>query len=115
MRGCIALAVAAGLLLFHFDRAAILAIVMAGASLAISFIAPISWIRAVNGAVDAFASAVGAVVSAIVLTAVYFGFFLPVGVLQRRSPVTRYKNGPDRSAASYWRRHASKSSPERQF
>ena len=58
-----------------------------------------------------FGQAIGAVVSTVLLTALYFIVFTLVGGLMRLFGTDPLERNLDRGAASYWRKHAPPSEP----
>jgi hypothetical protein len=104
----------------RFHRAGTLALTLSTVLLVLSALAPIAILTGIRRGLEVFADLVGRIVSAVVLTIVYFGFFLPAGLLGRRNAKARaharYKRSFDRAASTYWAtRTRPPSSPERQF
>jgi hypothetical protein len=105
VRAVVGLVVAAALWLWK----PVLGMVAAGVTLgllAIALVSPGGLYPKVEGGIAAFARGVGLAVSWVTLTLVFFLVVLPLGLVLRalgKLRLDRGPDGPDRSAASYWR------------
>jgi len=71
-------------------------------TLVLALATPTTGYRYLTRAVEAFAHAVGMVVTWVLMTLLYYLFFLPVGFLLRAGSKLGITTGFDRSRASYW-------------
>lgn len=101
--GAVGLTVA---VLFYFFWRPGAAYVVAGVSLFLTVLAlaaPLTAYKAVTGWIDRFAHGVATAVTWVLMTALYYLFFLPVGLLLRARRRLHITRGADPALPSYWR------------
>jgi hypothetical protein len=101
--GLIGLSIAA--LLYFFARKPVPAAVVAAVTLVftlLALLAPLTAYKAVTRALDRFAYAVGTGVTWVLLTVIYYLFFLPLGLILRSRGKLRVTRGFDAQRSSYW-------------
>jgi chromate transport protein ChrA len=102
--GTIGLA-AAALVYFALGRP-VAAAVVAGVAVLIAllaFAAPLTLYKSLSRALDRFAHAVGAAVTWVLMTVLFYLLFLPVGLFLRMRGKLAITHGADRRLATYWR------------
>lgn len=116
IQGVIGVVIGGLLLLSHHPRLGTVALTLSSTSLLLALFGPPAWIRAVHHGLELFAKAVGQATTFVVLSLVYFLFFLPVGLLSRGKATARFQRLLDPKAATYWRKRTTgMSQSERQF
>lgn len=93
-----------GLALYHYVSVtvAMIAFGVAGLTSVAALVSPLGAYRWVEKAAGLLALAIGMILTWILLTPVYYGFFLPFSVLFRRGDADQMKRRLDPAARSYW-------------
>jgi hypothetical protein len=93
-----------GLALYHYVSVtiAMIAFGIAGLTSVAALASPLGAYRWVEKAAGLMALAVGMILTWILLTPVYYGFFLPFSLLFRRGDADQMKRRLDPAAPSYW-------------
>lgn len=102
--GAVGLAVAA-LVYFYFHRP-VAAAVIAAIALVIALLAlasPLGAYKGLTRVLDRFAHAVGATVTWVLMTVLFYLVFLPVGLVLRSRGRLGITRGPDRRLPTYWK------------
>lgn len=93
-----------GLVLYHYVSVtvAMIAFGVAGLTSVTALVSPLGAYRWVEKAAGLLALAIGMILTWILLTPVYYGFFLPFSLLFRRGDADQMKRRLDAAAPSYW-------------
>jgi hypothetical protein len=93
-----------GLVLYHYVSVtvAMIAFGVAGLTSVAALVSPLGAYRWVEKAAGLLALAIGLILTWILLTPVYYGFFLPFSILFRRGDADQMKRRLDAAAPSYW-------------
>jgi len=110
-----------GALFFGFDAVRLAAVAwgLAGVVLLAALLSPSGMYAAIGRALALLGHGIGRALAVLLLTPVFFLFFLPFGRLLRRGRRDRLERGKERSLPSYWHRRddrpRTKSSYEKAF
>jgi hypothetical protein len=116
IQGVVGIAIGAFFLSRHHSIVGSIALTLGSLSVLLAILAPAAWILTVHHWMERFTEGIGKGVTVVVLSLVYFLFFLPVGVLSRGKATARFQRLLDPKATTYWRpRTAGASQSERQF
>ncbi len=115
-RGVAGLVIAGIFMSLYWPRAAAIAGTISGLSLLVALVGPAALIRRLHGLLAWLEKATGAVVTVLVLGALYLVFLTPAGLFLRGKPGRRFRARYEQAATTYWtRRSAPPSDTERQF
>jgi hypothetical protein len=81
---------------------ALVVLVIATLLTLLALVSPLGGFRRVSRALEVFARGVGIALTWVLMTVVYYGLFLPVGLLLRARGRLRLRKGLDPGATSYW-------------
>jgi len=101
VRAAVGLAAAALLALWKPPFAAVVAAI-ALVVLVLALASPLGAYARLSGWIERFARGVGTVVTWVLMPLIFYGLFLPVGLLLRATGKLRLTRSPDRSRPSYW-------------
>jgi hypothetical protein len=101
--GAVGLAAAAGALLLHRPVLAGVVAALALAAAVLAFAAPLTLYKRLSRLLEAFAHAVGAAVTWVLMTVLYFLLFLPVGLVLRATGKLAFTRFREPDLATYWK------------
>lgn len=94
----------AALLLWQWRPAMALVVLAIAALLTLlALVSPLGAFRRVGRALEAFGRAVGVALTWLLMALVFYGLFLPVGLVLRARGRLRLRKGLDPAAATYWK------------
>lgn len=113
LRGLVALTAAGVLFFFGRWAASAVAGTLGSLTLALAITSPTKGYAALTRGVERLGEMIGTVLTWVLLTPVFFLFFVPFGLLTRRGRGDRLGRRFDRDATTYWSTRAHKSDADR--